>query len=533
MPTRSRQRSVGAAREASPTVSRAALLTPSEGRTSRRAFLAATALSALRCVVGDLQFARQVACAESPGPRPQHDSPNFVVVFADDLDDTYGSIGSMPNLQQHIAGSGVTFSSFHTNCSLCSPSRASLLRGQCVHNHGVLGNGGGIGGFPRFLELGLENSTLATELQHLGYRTSFVGKYFNGYPLSTDRTHIPPGWSDWCAICGTPTYFNYSLNIDGRLQHFGSGTDDYLTDVLSARAVQTIQQAASEGKPFLTLIAPYAPHGPAVPAPRHAALFRDQVSPRTPSFDEADVSDKPAYIRNLPRLTAQQVHDVDERHRNRLRCLASLDDLISAVVQELTLTGQLDRTYLVFTSDNGSHLGQHRVMYRKGLPYEESCAVPCLWTGPGVALGRVESALSGTFDIMPTILDLAGCAIPTYVDGRSLRPWLAGQTPADWRTVFLLENEATDELARVGTPLYYGLAQTETKYVEYATGEREFYERSTDPFEICNAHSLMPPQEAHLLSAWLARLRGSCGAAFRANETWQTWIPWVTSRAAG
>jgi N-acetylglucosamine-6-sulfatase len=307
---------------------------------------------------------------------------------------------------------------------------------------------------------------------------------------------------------------------------YGHSAQDYLTDVIRGRATDFVSRAASGGSPFFLLVAPYAPHGPSTPAPRHQAAFGGEIVPRTPSFDEADVSDKPSYIQDLPRLTPQQILQADERHRNRLRCMQAVDEMVQALCEILDAAALTDNTYVIFTSDNGFQLGQHRLI-RKGVPYEESTTVPLVVRGPGIAQGTNSSRLAGFVDIMPTILDLAGCTIPSHVDGRSLRPILHGESCLDWRQALLLENEAIDEFARVGTPLYYALRTDSVKYVEYSTGERELYHLRIDPYELNNAYASTPEATKTMLSGWLHSLQTSAGAVLRDREAFHVWLPAV------
>ena len=506
--------------------SRQALSSGNSGQmVSRRTFLRGATAVLAQCAIQTHGKVLAAPSMERDVSRPSSSKPNFIIVLTDDLDQETCSPDYMPYLQQYMVQEGLTFTTFAANASLCSPSRASLLRGQYVHNHGVRSNDARIGGFAELYRRGIESSTLATELKAAGYRTAFLGKYMNGYPLYTAPTYIPPGWDEWCALCATPQYYDYQMNVNGTLVQFGTSKSDYLTDVLSLRATECISQAASAQVPFFLLIAPYAPHGPSTPARRHLTMFADEIAPRTPSFNEEDVSSKPAYIRDSSMLTEEEILRLDKIRRNRLCCIQAVDEMIRDLFEALTSMGLDDNTYVIFASDNGILLGQHRIPSRKAVPYEEATIVPCIIRGPGISRADRSDKLVGIVDIMPTILDLAGCMIPSYVDGRSLRLFLHGEDCPDWRQVFLIENEASDEEILFGIPLYYGLRTTNLKYVEYATGERELYDLDLDPYELNNRYTNTPMATKNMLSCWLQGIQTSAGAALREQELYHIWLP--------
>jgi arylsulfatase A-like enzyme len=453
---------------------------------------------------------------EASGP------PNLLLINVDDLDQNIGSLDYMPNLHRLLVQQGLTFPDFFVTNALCCPSRATLLRGQYTHSHEIVASEAPAGGFEKFLQMGHESSTLATWLDAAGYRTILLGKYLNGYPLRADRTHRPPGWHEWHSPAdGTPYRgFDYRLNENGRLVSYGSSASDYLTDVLARKAESLLGRDVS--KPFFLYIAPYAPHYPAPPAPRHQRLFRDARVPRTPSFNEEDVSDKPA-----PRsaLGGSEIEEIDELYRSRLRSLQAVDELIARLLVLIERSGRLDNTYIFFTSDNGFHMGQHRLRPQKATPYEEDVRVPLIVRGPGVAMGEVVAGhLTGNVDLAPTLAELAGVEIPHFVEGRSLAPFLRGDYPAptSWRQVFLLEQYSDEGLIAPSTgmsrPIFVALRTLRYKYVEYWTGVRELYDLETDPYELENRGDTAPMELVAPLSSALQALARCSGAGCRAAE---------------
>jgi N-acetylglucosamine-6-sulfatase len=283
--------------------------------------------------------------------------------------------------------------------------------------------------------------------------------------------------------------------------------------VLKRKAATFIRQQESGSKPFFMYISTKAPHGPATPAPRHQDLFPNVAAPRPPSFNEDDVSDKPSWLRSKPRLDSRQIASIDKLHRKRLQSMMAVDEMIGHLVRELETSGKLRNTYLVFTSDNGFHMGQHRLMPGKRKPYEEDIRVPLIIRGPGVPAGRTLEHMVLNNDFARTFARLARVTAPEFVDGRSLMPLLSTNPPAtsDWRLAFLVENWKGDSS-------YKAVRTRNSSYVEYENGERELYDLSQDPNQLHNKINTADPALLKRLSAKLAKLRGCEGVSCRAAE---------------
>jgi N-acetylglucosamine-6-sulfatase len=467
--------------------------------------------------------------AEPAEPLAAAARPNVVLILTDDQDLDLGSLQYMPLLRALVGDAGTTFSSHFVSLSLCCPSRATILRGQYAHNHQVFSNIVADGSYVKFHALGREGSTVATALHDAGYRTALLGKYLNRYPTSSPAVTVPPGWDEWDVPVAGGAYrgSSYVLNQNGALLRFGADPASYLTDVLAARARKFIRDSAAAGAPFFVYFAPYAPHVPAQPAARHAQLFKNLRAPRTPSFDEADVSDKPERVRRLAPLSPEEIAALDELYRNRIRSLQSVDEAIGALVEELRAAGQLDNTYLLFTSDNGFHMGQHRLRPAKYTAYESDIRVPLVVRGPGVPARRVVSALTSSVDLAPTIAELAGTALHHPADGRSLVRLLHGEpVPAGWRKVIFLEQfesaePATGESgilepadpanAKAGAKIFrhLGLRSAGFKYIASMPPFEEYYDLAADPDEMDNRAPRLPAAYRGRLSA-LARAFSSC-----------------------
>jgi N-acetylglucosamine-6-sulfatase len=483
--------------------------------------------------------------------------PNIVFILTDDLDE--GVFAKDAGLQTLLTSQGTKFNKHFVELSLCCPSRTATLRGQFAHNTGIYTNTPDTGGgFESVYSKGLENSTIVTWLQAAGYRTALFGKYLNGYPnTAPTKTYIPPGWTRWFSPNGGNPYseYNYTLNENGTTVSYGSTDADYGVDVISNKVTTFIKNTTTNfpNKPFFAYVAPYVPHGPATPPSRYLGKYAGAQAPRTAAFNEADVSDKPAWIQAKPLLTATEIANIDALYEKRRESLLAVEDLVQNVINTLTAQGVLDNTYIFFTSDNGFQQGQHRLNSGKNTAYEEDLNVPLIVRGPGVPAGQVVNYFTANVDLAPTWAELAGVTPPSFVDGRSLVPFLKGTTPPVWRQALLNEHAGPSSLTLSSTnglleppdpadlaalstgsaPVYVGL-RTKTQvistakgtygplnYVAYDTGEHELYDVSGDPAQLINAYNSLTTADPALklkLDAWISSIKSASGQALRDAE---------------
>ncbi|MFI0481867.1 sulfatase [Actinomadura sp. 9N215] len=461
--------------------------------------------------------------AASPKESKAAKKPNIVFVLTDDL--SWNLVAHMPQVLG-MQRDGLTFGNFLMADSLCCTSRATIFTGKYPHNTGVRTNFPPDGGYEVFRTKGGEQASFAPFLQKAGYRTALLGKYMNGYkPNNTQggtRPYVPPGWSEWyVAGNGYPEY-NYNLNENGRLVHYGDRPQDYLTDVLANKGLEFISKARGSSQPFFMEISTFAPHGPFVPAPRHAAAFPTLRAPRAPSFNEPDIRDKPSWLRSHPLLRAPGGRRIDEGFRDRVRMVQAVDEMIGRIRTTLKQQG-LDRdTYLVFGSDNGFHLGEHRLAGGKMTAFDTDVRVPYVVVGPHVPAGHRAGQPAQNTDLAPTFLELAGVRPPAETDGRSLVPFLRGAAPSDWRKTALIEHvkpppsplDPDRQDSAPGAPTTYNaLRNDELLYVEYADGEREYYDRTRDPHELNNVVGTLPEYRRRYLTDLLYALTHCSGAS--------------------
>lgn len=495
-----------------------------------RSGILASTLAALSVVLSSGTFAAPASSSK----------PNVVLIITDDED--VGIHAFMPKTKALIEDRGATFTNFFVSYPFCCPSRASILRGQYGHNTNVLGNTPPWGGFEGLRDQGLQKSTLATWLSKAGYHTAMVGKYINRY--APERHGVPPGWSDWYVGGNAHKSYDYVLNENGRMVHYGSRPQDYLNDVLTEKSVGIIRRAAAADEPFFLYVLPYTPHSPSVAAPRHEGMFADAPLPRTPAFDEADMSDKPALMQRLPRVDQRRLAQMEEEYRKRLRSLQAIDDMVERIVDTLEAAGILDETYVIYSSDNGFHIGEHRMNPGKVSPYEEDIRVPMVMRGPGVPEGARIDALAVNIDLAPTIAAIAGVEPPDFVDGRSFLPLLENPA-APWRRSFITERRQHDDtlekLAAANgaseeeleqSSRFDGLRTQNLSYIEYGTGEVELYDLSTDPHQLDNIAPRSDPDMIAALSQRLSELAACAGAECRRLEDLPVGGPQVATGAA-
>jgi arylsulfatase A-like enzyme len=465
----------------------------------------------------------------SPGGRAAPSAqtkPNIVVIETDDQ--TAASIAYMPKTLALIGAQGATFDNSFATYSLCCPSRTTFLTGQYAHNHEVLGNAPPSGGYAVFKEKHYANN-LAVWLQRSGYYTALVGKFLNGYGRQT-ATDVPPGWNEWRGGVDL-SFLGGSLSVNGRVQTFPATEAYYQTDNWSRIAQNVINRRAPSAQPFFLWLTPHVPHtgGPrddddprgistTRPPARYKNRFASLPLPMPPSFNEADVSDKPVGIRNREPLSAVQVAGLREAYQQALEANLAVDDMVSAVVARLRAAGELANTLVIVTSDNGFFYGEHRVPQGKVLVYEPSIRVPLLIRGPGVPKGVHLKQLVGNIDLAPTIVDAAGATAGLTMDGRSLYP-LFRQPATEWGRDIVIENGPSRGNGRRGRMQQFAAVRTpQYLYAAYANGERELYDLDGDPHELQSRHNDPAYQEiARKLALRLAALRDCAGAACSAS----------------
>jgi arylsulfatase A-like enzyme len=473
---------------------------------------AVTLLAALVVAVSVTDNAR-------PAAAQAHQRPNIVFILTDDL--SWDLVQYMPHVQE-MQREGMTFTNYFVTDSLCCPSRASIFSGRYPHNHGVLTNTPPTGGFSAFRR-GAESETFATSLQGAGYRTSMMGKYLNGYKGG----YVAPGWDNWQVSPGGYRGFDYVLNTNGRTAHYGRASRVYFTDLLRRRGKRFISRAAKSQTPFLIEIATIAPHRPAAPAPRDRNKFPGLTAPRDAAYD-AVPRNAPSWLRGRPPLTQTQIDGMDAGYRRRAQSVQAVDELVGQVRRLLRQRGLARNTYVIFSSDNGYHMGQRRLLAGKMTAYDSDIRVPLIVVGPGVRAGSTMNALAENVDLAPTFMRLGRTRPPAEVDGHALLSLFRGVVPPNWRNAVLVEHHHPEtatgdpdhQAQSSGNPPSYEAMRTPTElYVEYVTGEREWYDLAIDPNELDNRYNELTPAMKQGLHDRLIELENCRGSGCRVAAT--------------
>jgi arylsulfatase A-like enzyme len=451
-----------------------------------------------------------------------YERPNIVLVVTDDL--TKKDYFDLENNLGFFTSGGTFFQNAFVTTALCCPSRASTLTGLYAHNHHIHQHIDPGTGYEQYHAEGYDENDLPFWLKNSGYETGLVGKYMNKYHARLDG--IPAGWSDWYGANDPSASWTLNENGTVRIYPQDPGATGYepWEDVLGDKAVEFVAKAHASGKPFFLWYGTNAPHAPEPVSPQDKDRVGTWPAYDPPSFNERDVSDKPQWVRSLPLPPANQQLALKQKRQERLTSMLAVSRNLARLKDELRKKGELSNTYLILTSDNGYHLGQHRLSAGKMTAYEEDMRVPLAISGPGVAAGDAKHTVLNT-DLAPTIADFAGITPRLVPDGRSFAPLLAkgrsGIVPEQFRRRFLEENWQGPIPTPTGTSLFpaptnFAVRGPSFLYNSYVTGETEYYELTRDPYQLANERISGTRKE--YLDRLRTRLRHCQGAECRRAE---------------
>ncbi len=439
---------------------------------------------------------RSPLSSAAPVAQPADGQPNMALIMVDDMRQDELSGPWMKRTRELIGRQGVRVPNSVAPSPLCVPARASLLTGQYPHNHGTYSQ------HPTFNFNAFDDSdTLATRLQTAGYHTAFLGKYLNGYERKGGNPYVPPGWDDWRGSAdGTYQFFGNTINDNGTMTDL-SGS--YQTKAYARIGAGILRQAAQQDKPFFAYLNFTAPHiGSGRKRPEHSDLVPTTVSPpathgayddvitQAPGYPgETDVSDKPRMIQRLEEISPQHWDAIRDAARTRAEALSVVDGAVARYLATLRKQGVLNDTYVIFTSDNGFFLGEHRIQHGKILPYEEALRTPLLIRGPGIPAGSRTRAPFLSTDFAPTILDWAGGGRQVDMDGVSGRAALEGRgTP--WGRPVLYNAPPKGGDGPGAARRIIGVRTRDFLYTEHLDGDIELYDLTVDPKQETSLHDV-------------------------------------------
>ena len=338
------------------------------------------ALSVAAVVLAVGAIAPAGAAGRAGGQRSQsRERPNFLLILVDDQAMNTFKRRFMPHTFRWIVRPGTRFVDGLAAPPLCCPDRAGILTGQYPHNDGVFSN------TPGYKSLTHKRDVLPAWLERAGYRTALAGKFLNNY--SSVRGYAPaPGFDFWFAYDGLTRYFDYTMSDQGMPRFFGSDRRDYSTYVYTEQALRFIREPSR--KPFFLWLAYNAPHtshfhrphcdsfDPVPPTPAAYLRVDHLPLPRPPSYNEANVSDKPRAIASLPAIDKPHHGYLARRYRCTVATMAAVDRGVDQVMRTLRRRGELERTIVLYLSDNGFFFGEHRIQFGKSYPYEPALRVP-------------------------------------------------------------------------------------------------------------------------------------------------------------
>jgi N-acetylglucosamine-6-sulfatase len=445
--------------------------------------------------------------------------PNILFILTDDQDLHMESVDHMPHLRNLIVDQGTTYAQHYCTVALCCPSRATLWTGRAAHNHNVTNVAPPYGGYPKVVKEGVNDNNLFLWMQQAGYNTYYVGKLWNFHTVENYDRPFAKGFTGSDFLLDPYTYQYYNARFTHNGEKPVSYEGQYSTDLVSERANKWLDEALQEGEPFFLTVSPIAPHSNWViepennrsylleprSAPRHQHMFSDYHIPRDKNFNAA-VSGGVSWVKDLQPLNDTVIAYNDHYQRQRLRALQSVDEMLEQLVKRLDDAGELDNTYIFYTTDNGYHISQHQMHPGKECGYDTDIHIPFFVRGPGIQAKAHVDAVTTHTDVSSTLLQIAG--IEKQLDGVAMP--LTPQSPAAHQRHEHIAVEyfgpgvpeglyggRTDLNREAGqwqnyyiNNTYKGLRIVSDEYSLYysiwCTNETEFYDLKSDPFQTLN-----------------------------------------------
>ncbi|PVH67886.1 Arylsulphatase [Cadophora sp. DSE1049] len=503
-----------------------------------------------RTVFSTLLILSGVTANNSPTYAIPKNKPNFVFIITDDQDSHLNSVDYMPILQKRIAEQGTTYTKHFCTIALCCPSRVSLLTGKMAHNTNVTDVAPPYGGYSKFIAQGLNDKYLPL---------------FNGHSTTSWNNPMPGGWNGTGFFLDPGTYNYYNVTFQADQSSPVSRPDVYSTDLARDTALGFLDKASKAGGSFFIGVAPIAPHtfvayDPKAalphftvpqPAVRHNDLYPGVKIPRGLNFNP-DKASGASWIAELSKLNDTVIDYMDDFYRKRLQTLAAVDELVEAVVDKVEALGLSDNTYIIYTTDNGFHMGQHRMQPGKNCAYEEDIHIPFMIRGPGIPVNQSVNFVTSHTDIVPTLFKLAGMDMRDDFDGTPIPLTLEEQREAasnplhDHVAVEFWGFGTTEgDYARMGPNGSYTQYPNNTykairvvgktyslQYAVWCTNEHELYDMTVDPYQMTNLAASEGNLMGYSVSQVMSRL-DALTMVMKSCKGIQCTLPWLTLHPEG
>ncbi|GKU06113.1 unnamed protein product [Fusarium langsethiae] len=444
--------------------------------------------------------------------------PNILFILTDDQDLHMESVDHLQYLKSDVVAKGTTYNQHYCTVALCCPSRATLWTGKAAHNHNVTNVSPPHGGYPKVIDVGINDDYLFLWMQDAGYNTYYSGKLWNFHGVSNYDRPFARGFNGSDFLLDPYTYRYWDTKMSHNGENPVSYAGQYNTDVVADKAYNLLDEALSHEDPWFLTVAPIAPHSNWVfdqkhnktylstpqSAYRHEHLFHDYKISRGKSFNSL-IEGAAGWPGRLDTLNESVILYNDHYQRQRLRALQSVDEMLHELVLKLEAAGEIDNTYIFYSTDNGYHISQHRMHPGKECGYDTDIHIPMFLRGPGIKEGGEINVVTTHTDIVSTILKLAGVdkqtdgelmplSEPEQTNGRiehaAIEYWGHGVPEGHYGFSSDENFEAGKFVNYHVNNTYKGLRMSNNDFSLYysvwCTGERELYNLKDDPEQTVN-----------------------------------------------